>query len=349
MAGFSSLNPRTNLRRAVIRATGNLTAPLGPISKARSLFTGGGSNGVYGERGLLPLFNVIRNHKAFGYDGSLTSPYHHLLDINGADNLSYLRVRSMSFQIVKDSRVSPRRVVNAEVEQAVADSSNKVNAENPRKHQTGENIPKKDKIKFLVNTLLDIEDNKEAVYGALDAWVAWERNFPIASLKKVITILEKEHQWHRMVQVIKWLLSKGQGNTMGTYGQLIRALDMDRRAKEAHAIWRKKIGNDLHSVPWQLCLQMILIYFRNNMLQELVKLFKDLESYDRKPSDKYIVQSVADAYELLGMLEEKERVLTKYSNLFLGVKNPEALTEDAVVAAKENLDNSQVSEAVTEK
>ena len=49
--------------------------------------------------------------------------------------------------------------------------------------------------------LLDIEDNKEAVYGALDAWVAWERNFPIASLKRVIAILEKEHQWHRMVQV----------------------------------------------------------------------------------------------------------------------------------------------------
>ena len=67
------------------------------------------------------------------------------------------------------------------------------------------------------------------------------------------------------------MLSKGQGTTMGTYGQLIRALDMDRRAEEAHAIWRKKIGHDLHSVPWQLCLQMTRIYFRNNMLQELVK------------------------------------------------------------------------------
>ncbi|KAF2556475.1 hypothetical protein F2Q68_00012847 [Brassica cretica] len=79
-----------------------------------------------------------------------------------------------------------------------------------------------------------------------------------------------------------------------------------------------------------------------------MKLFKDLESYDRKPTDKKIVQSVADAYELLGMLEEKERVLTKYSNLFLGtasddksrrssrrkkkkpgVMDPEATTEDA--------------------
>ncbi|KAL0703292.1 hypothetical protein Bca4012_069717 [Brassica carinata] len=319
MAGFSSLIPRTPLKRAVARATGNLTAPLATVSSARNLFTGlGGGNGQ-------------SNKQARFFKGPI-------------DELS-------DEQDVEEEK-----------------------AETPRKHQTGENIPKKDKIKFLVNTLLDIEDNKEAVYGALDAWVAWERNFPIASLKRVIAILEKEHQWHRMVQVIKWILSKGQGNTMGTYGQLIRALDMDRRAEEAHAVWRKKVGNDLHSVPWQLCLRMIRIYFRNNMLQELVKLFKDLESYDRKPTDKKIVQSVADAYELLGMLEEKERVLTKYSNLFLGtasddksrrssrrkkkkpgVMDPEATTEDAAEdelqeGIEENVENHQESEeAAAEK
>jgi hypothetical protein len=49
--------------------------------------------------------------------------------------------------------------------------------------------------------LLDIKDSKEAVYGALDAWVAWEKNFPIASLKRALLALEKEQQWHRVVQV----------------------------------------------------------------------------------------------------------------------------------------------------
>lgn len=49
--------------------------------------------------------------------------------------------------------------------------------------------------------LLDLRDSKEAVYGALDAWVAWEQNFPIASLKQALTALEKEQQWHRVVQV----------------------------------------------------------------------------------------------------------------------------------------------------
>lgn len=67
------------------------------------------------------------------------------------------------------------------------------------------------------------------------------------------------------------MLSKGQGTTMGTYGQLIRALEMDHRAEEAHKFWERKIGMDLHSVPWQLCKRMISIYYRNNMQKNLVK------------------------------------------------------------------------------
>ncbi|KAG2241847.1 hypothetical protein Bca52824_096306 [Brassica carinata] len=360
MAGFSSLIPKSPLKHAVTKATGNLSASFSTIPAARNLFTRGGCN--VGEQ-------ASNLHKAIANTGAPTSPFHRLLGANQTNKPAFLWVQSMSYQFVADSHSSHRPSLDTEDEQGVGDSSKKENAETPRKHHVGENIPKKDKIKFLVNTLLDIEDNKEAVYGALDAWVAWERNFPIASLKRVIALLEKEHQWHRMVQVIKWILSKGQGNTMGTYGQLIRALDMDRRAEEAHAIWRKKIGHDLHSVPWQLCLQMIRIYFRNNMLQELVKLFKDLESYDRKPPDKHVVQLVADAYELLGMVEEKERVLAKYSNLFLGttsdvnsrrssrkkkkpvlgVMNSEATAEDSVDAAKAELQEGlKESEAATE-
>lgn len=52
------------------------------------------------------------------------------------------------------------------------------------------------------------------------------------------------------------------------------------------------------------------------------KLFKDLEAFDRKPPEKSIVQRVADAYEMLGLLEEKERVLEKYNDLFTGNESP---------------------------
>lgn len=54
---------------------------------------------------------------------------------------------------------------------------------------------------ILYMQLLDLNDSKDSVYGALDAWVAWEQNFPIASIKQVLIALEKEQQWHRIVQV----------------------------------------------------------------------------------------------------------------------------------------------------
>ncbi|KAJ0028583.1 hypothetical protein Pint_36015 [Pistacia integerrima] len=223
-------------------------------------------------------------------------------------------------------------------------------AESLRKHQIGENVSRKDKINFLVSTLLDLKDSKEAVYSCLDAWVAWEQNFPIASLKQALFALEKEQQWHRVVQVIKWMLSKGQGSTMGTYVQLVRALDKDHRAEEAHKFWMKKIGTALHSVPWQLCNSMICIYYRNNMPERLIKLFKGLEAFDRKPPEKSIVQKVADAYEILGLPEEKERVLEKYNDLFT---KTEKEGRKSKAASRKNMKskhrkNTRISDGVTE-
>lgn len=49
--------------------------------------------------------------------------------------------------------------------------------------------------------LRDLDDSKETIYGALDAWVAWEQNFPIGSLRNILISLEKEQQWHRVIQV----------------------------------------------------------------------------------------------------------------------------------------------------
>ncbi|KAF3779581.1 Pentatricopeptide repeat-containing protein [Nymphaea thermarum] len=163
--------------------------------------------------------------------------------------------------------------------------------------------------------LFSLKESKKAVYGALDAWVAWEQNFPLGPLRQTLTMLEKQHQWHRIVQVIKWMLSKGQGTTMGTYEQLIRALDKDERAKEAHVFWEKRIGHDLHSVPWRLCELMISIYYRNNMLEHGVKLFKDLEAFGRKPPNGSIIQKIAGSYEMLGLFDEQKKVLEKYDDL----------------------------------
>ncbi|TVU27204.1 hypothetical protein EJB05_29800 [Eragrostis curvula] len=180
----------------------------------------------------------------------------------------------------------------------------------------GKNLSSTEKRKFLVNTLLNLEDSKEVVYNTLDAWVAFEQDFPLASLKQALTALEKEEQWHRIVQVIKWMLSKGQGTTMRTYEQLVCALEKDNRAEEAHRIWQKKIAHDLQPVPWRFCHLMLAIYYRNNMLDKLIKLFKELEACGRKPPSKDIIRKVEDAYEMLGLKEEKKALLDKYKDLY---------------------------------
>ncbi|CAI9271317.1 unnamed protein product [Lactuca saligna] len=182
--------------------------------------------------------------------------------------------------------------------------------------QRFQNVSKKDKISVIVSKLVDLENTKEAVYGTLDAWVAEEHEFPIGRVKTALLTLEKKEKWHKVVQVIKWMLSKGHGTTIGTYGQLIRALDMDNRVEEAKRLWGRKLGRNVELVPWKVCEIMVSVYYRNEMWKEVVKLFEELEGYNRKCTDKVIVERVAESYEKLGLVEEKEGVLVKYKSLF---------------------------------
>jgi len=81
---------------------------------------------------------------------------------------------------------------------------------------------------------------------------------------------------------------------MGTYRQLIRALDMDHRAEEAHQLWVRKIGHDIQPVPWQLCSLMISIYYRNDMFENLVKVHFPIMKNHFRPlaSVKYITSNL---------------------------------------------------------
>uniref|UniRef100_A0A0D9XWE4 Uncharacterized protein n=1 Tax=Leersia perrieri TaxID=77586 RepID=A0A0D9XWE4_9ORYZ len=185
-----------------------------------------------------------------------------------------------------------------------------------RQGPIGKNLSSVERRKFLISTLLALEDSKEVVYRTLDAWVAFEQAFPLASIKQALVVLEKEEQWHRIVQVIKWMLSKGQGKTIRTYEQLVCALEKDNRADEACRVWDNKIAHDLQSVPWRFCRLMLGIYYRNNRLDRLVQLFKNLEAHGRKPPSKDIVRKVEDAYEMLGLTKEKEELLEKYKDLY---------------------------------
>lgn len=69
--------------------------------------------------------------------------------------------------------------------------------------------------------------------------------------------------------MIKWMLSKGQGKTMGTYYTLLNALAEDGRIEEAEELWTKIFSENLESVPRVFFIKMISIYYTRGMNEKL--------------------------------------------------------------------------------
>jgi hypothetical protein len=49
--------------------------------------------------------------------------------------------------------------------------------------------------------ICELPNEKEAVYGALDKWTAWETEFPLIAVAKALNILRNRGQWVRVIQV----------------------------------------------------------------------------------------------------------------------------------------------------
>ena len=54
----------------------------------------------------------------------------------------------------------------------------------------------------LVDLIATLPSTKEAVYGGLDTWVAWEIEFPVITIKKALCILRDQEEWKRVIQVL---------------------------------------------------------------------------------------------------------------------------------------------------
>eukprot|EP00252_Welwitschia_mirabilis_P025046 TRINITY_DN767_c0_g1_i3.p1 TRINITY_DN767_c0_g1~~TRINITY_DN767_c0_g1_i3.p1 ORF type:complete len:188 (+),score=23.35 TRINITY_DN767_c0_g1_i3:109-672(+) len=120
--------------------------------------------------------------------------------------------------------------------------------------------------------VLKLPSTKEAVCGALDQWVAWEEEFPSIAVAKALRILKKRSQWLQLIQVAKWMLSKGQGMTMGTYEVLILALDSCGRINEAEALWEMVCQKYCCSIPRVLFARVICMYERHNRPEKVIEI-----------------------------------------------------------------------------
>ncbi|XP_057948454.1 pentatricopeptide repeat-containing protein At4g18975, chloroplastic isoform X1 [Malania oleifera] len=163
----------------------------------------------------------------------------------------------------------------------------------------------------LIRTVSEIPNEKEAVYGALDKWTAWETEFPLIAAAKALRILRTRSQWIRVIQVAKWMLSRGQGATMGTYDTLLLAFDMDQRVDEAESLWNMILNAHTRSVSRRLFSRMIALYDHHNMPDNIIEVFADMEELGVKP-DEDTVRRIARAFRKLGQEEKQKMFLKKY-------------------------------------
>lgn len=165
----------------------------------------------------------------------------------------------------------------------------------------------------LVETISCLPNEKQAIYGALDKWVAWETEFPLVAAAKALRILRKRGQWKRVIQVSKWMLSKGQGATLGTYDGLLLAFDMEKRVDEAAMLWNMILHSHNRSVSKRLFSRMISLYDHNNMPDKVIEVFGDMEELGVKP-DVDTVERVARAFQVLGQADKHKLFLAKYQS-----------------------------------
>lgn len=163
----------------------------------------------------------------------------------------------------------------------------------------------------LIRIISDLPDEKEVVYGALNKWIAWETEFPLIAAAKALRILRKRSQWIRVIQVAKWMLSKGQGTTMGTYDTLLLAFDMDQRVDEAESLWNMILHTHKRSISKRLFSRMIALYDHHDMKNRIIEVFADMEELGVRP-DEDTVRRVACAFQELSQEEKKELLLRKY-------------------------------------
>ncbi|KAL3699851.1 hypothetical protein R1sor_017873 [Riccia sorocarpa] len=169
-------------------------------------------------------------------------------------------------------------------------------------------IAKSEKLIEVVHKLSNV---KEEIYNTLDAFIAWDLEFPLIAVKKGLKTLAENGEWRRVIQVTKWMLDKGQGKTLATYLMLLEALDNEGRIEEAKVLWEKVLQENMECIPRAMFARMISMYERYGKPKELLQVFADMEELRVKP-DMGTLQRVSKTYAQFGYPEYAEALFRKY-------------------------------------
>ncbi|KAJ4745381.1 Pentatricopeptide repeat (PPR) superfamily protein [Rhynchospora pubera] len=163
----------------------------------------------------------------------------------------------------------------------------------------------------LVRIIRNLPDEKNAIYGALDRWTAFQDEFPIIAIAKSLQILKKNRLWLRIIQVCKWLFSKGRILTWSTYDALLIAFNMEGRVDEAELVYNKVIKDYTRSTPKRLFSRMISMYDYHHLPHKILEVFADMEEFGICP-DSDTTWRIGRALVKLNQPEKVKQLLEKY-------------------------------------
>ncbi|KAG6471374.1 hypothetical protein ZIOFF_068815 [Zingiber officinale] len=156
-----------------------------------------------------------------------------------------------------------------------------------------------------------LTNEKDVIYNTLDKWCAFETEFPVIAVAKALEILRRRRKWLRIIQVTKWLLSKGQVLTMGTFDTLLLAFDMDGRVDEAESVWKIILQTYTRSVSKKLFSRMIALYDHHHHPDKILEVFADMEELGVTPDDD-TVSRIGRAFEILGQNDKRDLLFKRY-------------------------------------
>ncbi|KAJ1700806.1 hypothetical protein LUZ63_000585 [Rhynchospora breviuscula] len=175
----------------------------------------------------------------------------------------------------------------------------------------------------LVRIITNLPNQKDVIYGALDRWTAFEDEFPIIAIAKSLEILRRYRHWLRIIQVCKWLLSKGQILTWSTYDILLLAFNMEGRVDEAELVYNKVIEDNTRSTAKRIFGRMISMYDHHNLPHKILEVFADMEEFGIHPDSDTtwrIGRALAKSKQPEKVKQLLEKYLTKWKHLYFDGK-----------------------------
>ncbi|CAI5492713.1 unnamed protein product [Closterium sp. Naga37s-1] len=167
---------------------------------------------------------------------------------------------------------------------------------------------------LLFTLIRDVPDSKEDVYRALDAWAAFQLDFPLLAVKRALRMMQQEGQWKRILQVCKWMLARGQGRTFGTYDLMMEAMAATGRHAELDGTWERIMGRHLDTVPRATFARVMSLYMQQGRPLKVLEVYGSMIELGVN-LDEGMVMQVHRALINIGAEQRAEALLQEHQSV----------------------------------